>query len=102
MKNPSGVQQRSATVIDKDLMERARGEIPEDLQPCPFCGRKPHGSSRHRSDDDAKRDGGRVFIAFRACYGGGYSAHAHMFGVGATFEEADAAADAAWNTRFET
>lgn len=86
-------------MITPDLMERAKSKAREDLKPCPFCGRAPHGSSRHRSEDDARRDGGKGFIAFRACYGGGYSAHAHMFGVGETFEEADAAADAAWNTR---
>jgi hypothetical protein len=85
---------------EADLMERARSKIADDLKPCPFCGRQPYRMSRHRSGHDAEHDGGRGFIAFRACYGGGHSAHAHFFGVGMTFEEADAVADAAWNTRF--
>lgn len=89
-------------MITPDLLERAKSKIAEDLKPCPFCGRQPYRSSRHRSDDDAKHDGGRGFIAFRTCYGGGYSAHAHLFGVGKTFEEADAEADAAWDTRHQS
>jgi hypothetical protein len=88
--------------ITPELWARARGGIRADLKPCPFCGRHPSASSRHRSESDAEHDEGRGFIAFRACYGGGYSAHAHFVGTGKTFEEADAAADAAWNTRFES
>lgn len=86
-------------MITPELIERAKGKIAEDLKPCPFCGRHPHASSRHLSEDDAKHNGGKGFIAFRACFGGGYSAHAHFAGVGKTFDGADAAADAAWNTR---
>ena len=87
------------TEITSELWARAKGEVREDLKPCPFCGRSPHAFSRHRSESDAENDEGRGVIAFRTCHGGGYSAHAHFSGTGYTFDEADAAADAVWNTR---
>lgn len=64
------------------------------LKPCPFCGRQPKESSREAAPDLPYR-----FVAFRVCYGGGYSAHAHIHGVGDTPTEASLDADAKWNNR---
>jgi hypothetical protein len=66
----------------------------EELKPCPFCGGAPKTSHRACS---AGEDG--KFIAFTACYCGGYSARAHQYGVGETVPDAIRQVSAKWNTR---
>ena len=65
-----------------------------ELMACPFCGRAGKLSARPASNSD-----GGGYIAFAACYCGGFSATAHQTGKGTT--EADAKRDAiyAWNRR---
>lgn len=61
------------------------------LLPCPFCGDSPSASSRP--------DGEGLYVAFVACFCGGYSACAHKMGDGVTPTEAEANAASLWNTR---
>lgn len=62
--------------------------------PCPFCTRVPTVSVRVNSPglDHA-------FVAFVACYCGGYASCAHQMGTGQTEAEALENALRAWNTR---
>ena len=70
------------------------------LKPCPFCGKQPRSTIRPKIRYEAQGDE-KGYIAFRACHGDGYSAHAHVMGVGDTDVEANASADLAWNTRHD-
>lgn len=66
----------------------------QELKPCPFCGEKVKTSTR----PEAEHNGGG-FLAFVACYCGGYSATAHKMGHGQTVQEAITDVIAKWNTR---
>jgi hypothetical protein len=71
-----------------------------DLLPCPFCKRAPE--VRSRATTVAEASPGKQFVAFAVCFGGGYSAHVHIAGYGATEDDARDAAFTAWNTRTPT
>lgn len=64
------------------------------LLPCPFCGDPARLTSRPGSEGD-----GVAWVAFAACYCGGYGACAHKMGRGATKESAERVCASLWNTR---
>lgn len=66
----------------------------EELKPCPFCGGEATISTR-QSTGEASED----FVAFAACYCGGYSATAHRMGKGVTEKEAREDVVSKWNRR---
>lgn len=66
------------------------------LKPCPFCGRSPK-----KSDRPANSNAVHNFVAFRSCMGGGFTAHAQVYGIGSTKKEASNNADSKWNERHE-
>lgn len=67
--------------------------MPENLKPCPFCGRQPRFTERDSSYGETSPTG-RIY--FLSCMCGGHSAKAHQFGHSA--EEVVAK----WNTRVES
>jgi Lar family restriction alleviation protein len=64
-----------------------------ELLPCPFCGGKPKQSWRPGSTIEG------AFVAFIACYCGGYSARAHQSAAASSQAEAEEKVLAQWNTR---
>jgi hypothetical protein len=66
-----------------------------ELEPCPFCGEQVKQPVSRPSSND-KRDG---FVAFLACYCGGYSATAHRMGSGENERDAVRDVIAKWNNR---
>lgn len=66
-----------------------------ELLPCPFCGEQVDPPKSRPSS----RDKSEGFVAFLACYCGGYSANAHRMGQGETEKDAIQDVIAKWNTR---
>jgi hypothetical protein len=64
------------------------------LAACPFCGGEACISDRAATDYE-----GGEFVAFAACYCGGYAATAHQFAKGGTPAEAIANVAVKWNRR---
>ncbi len=62
--------------------------------PCPFCGEAPRLTERPATEGE-----GEGFVAFIACFCGGYSARAHQFRRADDAELARQAVIRAWNTR---
>ncbi len=67
----------------------------EELKPCPFCGEKIEPPKSRQTSTDRSEG----FVAFAACYCGGYSATAHKMGRGNTEAEAIQEVIALWNRR---
>lgn len=67
----------------------------EELKPCPFCGEKIEPPKSRPASSDRSEG----FVAFAACYCGGYSATAHKMGRGNTEAEAIQEVIALWNRR---
>lgn len=67
----------------------------EELKPCPFCGQKIKPPKSRQASTDRSEG----FVAFAACYCGGYSATAHKMGRGNTEAEAIQEVIALWNRR---
>lgn len=67
----------------------------EELKPCPFCGEKIEPPKSRQASTDRSEG----FVAFAACYCGGYSATAHKMGRGNTEAEAIQEVIALWNRR---
>lgn len=67
----------------------------EELKPCPFCGEKIEPPKSRQASTDRSEG----FVAFAACYCGGYSATAHKMGRGNTEAEAIQEVIAIWNRR---
>lgn len=66
-----------------------------ELLPCPFCGEQVDPPKSRPSS----RDKSEGFVAFLACYCGGYSANAHRMGQGETEKDAIQDVIAKWNSR---
>ena len=69
--------------------------VGRELLPCPFCG-EPASAPKSRRESTDPRDG---YVAFMACFCGGYSATAHRMGRGGTEQESVQDVINLWNTR---
>ncbi|MEE5068596.1 Lar family restriction alleviation protein [Pseudomonas alliivorans] len=69
--------------------------VSREILPCPFCGEQVKNPVSRPSSADG-RDG---FVAFLACYCGGYSATAHRVGSGDNERDAVREVIAKWNNR---
>lgn len=67
----------------------------EELKACPFCGCEVEAPRSRPSSADQSEG----YVAFLACYCGGYSATAHQTGKGSTEHEAVQDVIAKWNRR---